>query len=109
MGCVNGRTSRRAKNDTTWPATQVCRRPLEAGLGGHNDGVFGDDEGVENGSIPLRKRGRVGRFVCVIFSDFWSDENDYVGEKRNRNRKMASQMLSHKPLFLSCFIIERRL
>ena len=89
MGCVNGRTTRKAKNGTTRPATQVCRRPLEAGLGGHDDGVFGDDEGVENASIRLRKWWRVAKFVCVTFSDFLSDENDYVGEKRNRNSKMA--------------------
>ena len=40
------------KNDTTWPATQVGLRPVKAGLGGHEAGVFGVDDGVENTSLP---------------------------------------------------------
>ena len=35
------------ENDTTWSATQVGPRPVESGLGSHEEGVFGDDEGVE--------------------------------------------------------------
>ena len=46
-------------NDTTRPATQVVLRPVESGLGGHEDGVSGDDEGVENASIPLWEQGRM--------------------------------------------------
>ena len=41
------------KNDTTWPATQVGPRPVESGLGGHEEGVLGDDEGVKKTSLPL--------------------------------------------------------
>ena len=48
-----------AGSDTTRTATQVCRRPVESGLGGHEEGVFGDDDGVESSSLPLRKRGRM--------------------------------------------------
>ena len=59
-----------AGSDTTRPATQVCRRLVESGLGGHEEGVFGDDEGVKKTSIPLRKRGRMAWFVCVTHSDF---------------------------------------
>ena len=59
------------KNDTTWSATQVGPRTVKAGLGGHEAGVFGVDEGVENTSIPLRKRGRMAMFVCVTISDLW--------------------------------------
>ena len=81
MGYVKGRTTRKAKSDTTWLATQVGPRTVKAGLGGHEAGVFGVDEGVDDASIPLRKRGRMGMFVCMTFSDFWSDENDYDGEK----------------------------
>ena len=31
----------------TWPATQVGLRPVKAGLGCHEAGVFGVDDGVE--------------------------------------------------------------
>ena len=34
----------------TWPATQVGLKPVEAGLGCHDDGGSGVDEGVENAS-----------------------------------------------------------
>ena len=33
------------KNDTTWSATQVGLRPVKAGLGGHDDGVWGSTRG----------------------------------------------------------------
>ena len=46
-----------AGNDTTWPATQVCPRAVKAGLGGHDAGASGVDEGVETASLPLSKRG----------------------------------------------------
>ena len=36
----------------TWPATQVGLRPVKAGLGGHEAGVFGVDDGVDNTSLP---------------------------------------------------------
>ena len=40
--------------------TQVGPRPVEAGLGGQDDGVWGVYDGVENTSLPLWKRGRTG-------------------------------------------------
>ena len=43
----------RVKIETTWSATQVCRRRVKAGLGGHEEGVDGVDEGVEKTSLPL--------------------------------------------------------
>ena len=58
------------KNDTTWSAKQVCPRPVKAGLGGHDAGVLGVDEGVEKASLPLRKWGRMALFVCATFSGF---------------------------------------
>ena len=59
----------------TWPATQVSPRPVEAGLGGHEEGVFGVDDGVENAWLPLLKRGRTALSVCAAFSDFIDVEN----------------------------------
>ena len=73
----------RVKIDTTWSATQVGLRPVKSGLGGHDDGVWGVDDGVKNSSLPLRKRGRTAGSGCATFSGFTGVENDYVGEKRN--------------------------
>ena len=69
-----------AKNQLTRPATEVCRRPFESGLGGHEDGVIGVEEWVENTSLPLWKRGRTALSECVIFSGFTGVEKDSVGE-----------------------------
>ena len=52
-GRATGRRSRRAETGTAWAATQVGLRPVESGLGGHDDGVWEVDEGVENTSLPL--------------------------------------------------------
>ena len=46
----------RAGNDTTWSATQVGPRTTEAGLGGHEDGVWGSTRV----SKPHRSRYRNG-------------------------------------------------
>ena len=74
------------KNDTTWSATQVMLKPLESGLGGHDAGVLGVDEGVENASLSLRKRRRVVLFVCATFSDFNGVENQ--NDSENQSSKM---------------------
>ena len=71
------------KKDTTWPATQVCPRPVEAGLGGHRAGVFGVDEGTTNPSLPILKWGRTAASDWPTFSVFIGVENDHVGEKWN--------------------------
>ena len=63
------------ENDMTWPATQVSPRPVESGLGGHEEVVFGVDEGVEKTSLPSRKRERAALSVCAAFSDFVGVEN----------------------------------
>ena len=39
--------------DMIWPATQVCRRTVESGLGGHDDGASADNDGAENASTLL--------------------------------------------------------
>ena len=52
-GVRGGTDDTQAKNQPTWPATEVGLRPIESGLGGHEDGVNGVDAGVENASLPL--------------------------------------------------------
>ena len=42
-----------AERGATRPATQVGLRPVKLGLGGHDAGVWGVDEGAENASLPL--------------------------------------------------------
>ena len=34
-----------AENQPTWPATQICQKPVESGLGGDEEGVDGGHEG----------------------------------------------------------------
>ena len=70
----------RVKIETTWSATQVCRRRVKAGLGGHEAGVLGVDEGVEKTSLPLWKRGRVAMSERQTSSDFRGAEKDFVNE-----------------------------
>ena len=70
----------RAGNGTTGPATQVCPRPVGAGLGGHDDGASGVDEGVESSSLLLSKRGRSALSDCPTFSDFCGQVNDFQSE-----------------------------
>ena len=69
-GLETAETGRTRKMGTTWSATQVGLRPVKAGLGGHDDGVSGVDEGVEKASIPLWKRGRVAWSGHSTISDF---------------------------------------
>ena len=48
-----GVEGKQARNDATRPATQVSLRRVGSGQGGHEAGVSGVDEGVENSSLPL--------------------------------------------------------
>ena len=64
----------------TWTATQVGLRLVKAGLGGHDDGAGGVDEGVENASLPLRKREQTAWLDCPTFSDFTAAEKESVGD-----------------------------
>ena len=77
------------KNDTTWSATQVGPRPVEAGLGGREEGVWGVDEGVEDASTSLRKRGRMALSVCPTFSDFIGVGNQNDSENQNTRRHVV--------------------
>ena len=75
------------KNDTTWSATQVGPRTVKGGLGGHDDGVCGVDEGVEDASLPLRKRGGMVRSDRPDFSGFTGASNESCSEKQNRKKR----------------------
>ena len=77
---LTGVDGERAGSDTTRPATQVGPRGVKSGLGGHDDGASGVDEGVESASLPLRKRGRLASSVCPTFSDFCGQVNDFGSE-----------------------------
>ena len=66
------------KLGTTWSATKVWLRPVKAGLGGHEAGVFRVDEGVENISIPLRKRGRMVLSDCATFNDIRGVNKEFI-------------------------------
>ena len=63
------KTKNELKLGTTWSATKVWLRPVKAGLGGHEEGVFRVDEGVENISILSWKQRRVVLSVCATFND----------------------------------------
>ena len=56
--------------DTTRAAIHVGPRRAEGCLGGNDDGAGGVDEGVENISIPLRKRGRLASSEMGTFNGF---------------------------------------
>ena len=66
-----------AERGATRPATQVGLRPVKLGLGGHDAGVWGVDEGVEHPSLPLGKRDRPVRSECPTFSEFAGVNNDF--------------------------------
>ena len=57
------------------------------------EGVFGVDEGVENASLPLRKRRRVAMSECATFSDFNGVENQNDGENQNGQNDTTLQQL----------------
>ena len=67
----------------TLPATQVGLRPVEAGLGGHDDGASGVDDGVEISSLPYCKRGRSAQSDCPTFSDYVGADNQFVSEMQS--------------------------
>ena len=70
------------ENDTTRPATQVGLRTVEAGLGGHDAGASGVEEGVESASLPLSKRGRLTMSDRPTFSVFCGQVNDFFSENK---------------------------
>ena len=95
------------KNHTTRPATQVGRRPAKGGLGGHEAGVSGVDEGAENASLPLRKRGRTTISVCATFSDFCGANHENCSEKRNRKNDTSLHYSWSRRQLEFCFLVAR--
>ena len=68
--------------DTTWPATQVGPRPVEACLGGQDDGASVVDEGVETPSLQISKLGRLAMSDRPTFSGFCGQVNDFRSENK---------------------------
>ena len=89
-GLETAETEQTRKMGTTWSATQVGLRRVKAGLGGHDDGVSGVDEGVEETSIPISKRGRMTWSEYTTFSDFWAVESETDNAKQNHYEETAS-------------------
>ena len=75
---------RTRKTDTTWSATQVPVRRVKAGLGGHDAGVSGVEEGVSMTSFPIMKRGRLALSDCPTFIGFVESGNEDTSENQNR-------------------------
>ena len=82
-GLETAEAERTRKMGATWSAPQVGLRPVKAGLGGHDAGVSGGDEGVEKASIPLWKRGRMAMSGHPTFSDFIGVENENDSARQN--------------------------
>ena len=77
------KTKNELKLGTTWSATKVCPGTVKSGLGGHDAGVSRVDEGVENISLPLRKRGRMVLSDCATFNDIGGADKEFIDDKRN--------------------------
>ena len=82
-GLETAETERTRKMGATWAATQVWLRRVKAGLGGHDDGVSGDDEGVEDTSIPISQQGRMAMSGHPTFSDFKRVERENGSAMQN--------------------------
>ena len=65
----------------TWSETQLGPRPVKSGLEGHDDGVWGVDDGALNVSFLLWKRVRMAGSECATFSDFTRVVKDLVNGK----------------------------
>ena len=77
------KTKNEQERGATWPATQVGLRPVEAGLGGHDDGASGVNEGVKSTSTRSWKRGRFALSGHAAFSVFAGADSEFAGENRN--------------------------
>ena len=74
-----------------WPATQVGLRTVKSGLGGHEKGVSGVDDGVKSTSLPLWKRGRLAGSDCATFSAFRGVDSENASD----NRRCKNDRVSH--------------
>ena len=81
-------------------------RRVESDLRGHEEGVWGVDEGVENISLPVWKRGRTTWSVCAIFSDFIVVGNQNDGN--NHGQKEIHHSTIREYIKSSSFVFEWR-
>ena len=94
---------------TTWPATQVGLRPVKAGLGGHEEGVGGVDDGVENSSPQLWKRRRTAQSDHAAFSDFRAVDYENGSHNQIHPEDASSREVSNEELYIiSLFAAEFR-
>ena len=100
-GLETAETERTRKMGATWSATQVGLRRVKAGLGGHDDGVSGVDEGVEETSIPISKRGRMALSEYPTFSGFWAVGSETDSAMQNHFEETASPDIKINLFFLS--------
>ena len=99
----------RVKTDTTWSATHVGLRPVESGLEGHEEGVIGVDDGVENASLLLWKRGRTVQSDHAAFSDFTGVDDENCSKNQIHSKDPASREVSNDALYvISLFAAEFR-
>ena len=76
------KTENELKRGTTWPATQVGLRTVKSGLGGHDDGASGDDEGSKSNRYRYRN-GDEGVSDSATFSGFVGADNHFVSENQS--------------------------
>ena len=89
---------------TTRPATQVCPRGVESGLGGHDAGVSGVDERVKDRPFPIWKRSRLVESERPTFSDFLMSEMKLVGEEWNGLRGSIVSLITECDVMnVQCF------
>ena len=69
---------------------------------------MGVDEGVENASLPLWKRGRTAWSDPTTFSDFVGVDYEMVDDNRNDHNEMASREACRERTIESFIIEERR-
>ena len=78
-------------------------RCVKAGLGGHDAGVSWVEEGVENTSSLISKRGRLALSECPTFSGFWCKEGDFRSETKTGLEETHLQTTHVKVTFHSLF------
>ena len=78
-------------------------RRVKAGLGGHDAGVSGVDDGVENTSFPISKQGRLALSECPTFNGFKGIKGDFRSETKNGLEETHLQTTRNKVAFHSLF------
>ena len=83
-----------AGNDPTRPETEVGLRTVKAGLGCHDAGASGVDEGIETASFPISKRSRLTWSELSSFSGFEGADNEDDSEFQNDYSNESQERLS---------------